>query len=194
MGLTREDFREKYGISAGTLRGWEEARLTGLTEKNVERLIPVLKGESVQCSIGWLLHGEGTSPMALDKATLPKIQNPSEQNTALAAELDVFCKHHAHAVYIKIEDDGMEPFYQQGSYVAGERLYQEGIDTAIGEHCIIETQNGEILLRMLREGTQKDKYTLQCVNLTTQLRNPILYDVDLLSAAPVIWYRRILKK
>jgi transcriptional regulator with XRE-family HTH domain len=189
MGLTREDFHEKYGISSGTLRGWEEARLTGLSEKNVTRLMPVLEGENIQCSIGWLLHGEGSSPLVLDKAAK---KNSSEQKTALAEEIDVFCKHHLQAVYIQVADDGMEPYYYEGDYVAGERLYQKDMHTAIGQHCIVETQQGEVLLCTLRAGTEKNKYTLQCVNLDPKLRNPILYNVELLSAAPVIWYRRII--
>jgi HTH-type transcriptional regulator, cell division transcriptional repressor len=195
MGLTREDVRKKYGISDGTLRGWEDARLTGLTEKNVVRLLPVFEGECIQCSIGWLLHGEGTSPMVLNNKNLSERGGAQLDLTlALTKEINLFCEHHPHAVYLQVSDDGMEPYFRIGDYVAGERLYQQAIHKALGEQCIVETQMGEILVRSLRAGSKENHYTLQCLNSLTSHSAPTLYDIELLSAAPVIWHRRILSK
>ena len=84
----------------------------------------------------------------------------------------------------------MEPHYQKGDYVAGERYYQDAIHHAIGQVCIVETQMEGILIRLVRKGL-KEGYTLQCLNLHTELPKPILYDVEVSSAAPIIWHRRV---
>jgi transcriptional regulator with XRE-family HTH domain len=195
MDLSRKAFSRKYGISSGTLRGWEDGITTGLTDKNIHRLMPVFKEAGVHCSIGWLLHGAGSAPV-VPKTKHPETTVSSESpllntDTAIAAEIELFCKHHPQqAIYMQVSDDGMEPYYREGEYVAGARLFGDAIDSVIGQHCIVETQMGEILLRLVRAGSKKDCYTLQCLNSLTHHLSPTLFDVALISAAPVVWYRR----
>jgi hypothetical protein len=196
MELSRKAFERKYGISSGTLRGWEDAMTTGLTEKNVHRLVPVFKEAGVQCSIGWLLHGAGSAPV-VPKTKHPEVADLSDSpllnaDAAIAAEIELFCKHHPQqAIYMQVSDDGMEPYYHEGEYVAGTRVFGDAIDSIVGQHCIVETQMGEILLRLVRAGSKKDCYTLQCLNLSTRQPSPTLFDVALMSAAPVMWHRRV---
>ncbi|MFU8797197.1 MAG: hypothetical protein ACNA7Y_00605, partial [Gammaproteobacteria bacterium] len=155
----------------------------------------------IQCSIGWLLQGTGVQPAILNEASANKrqaipssrFQNNIQIHTAISREIAVFCESYPDALYIEVIDDGMEPYYFKGDYVAGKRYYREDIPTiAVGKYCIVETQMGDILLRHLRHGSKEGYYSLQCTNLLTSVSEPLLYDVELASAAPVIWHRRIM--
>jgi hypothetical protein len=198
-GLDRTDLYAKYGISAGTLRSWESARHPGLTEKGARKMLKVFEAEGIQCSLAWLLDGTGHPPSVLEQSFIKDGLIPHRNNTqieeaetiAFTQELAVFHKHHPHGIDLQIPDDSMAPIYLTGDYVAGERQFHDAIRSVIGQTCIVETQMGKILLRSLREGTKKDHYTLQCLNLSSTHGTPTLYDVELVSAAPVVWHRKV---
>jgi HTH-type transcriptional regulator, cell division transcriptional repressor len=196
-GLDRPGVQNGYGISAGTLRSWESGRHPGLTEKGAKRMLELFQKEGIQCSLAWLMHGQGNIPVVLAESFIKEGVIPEEQqkqpfeNAALAEEIAVFCKHHPQAIYFQVADDAMEPFYFEGDYVAGVRLHHESIHTLIGQTCIVETQQGEMLIRSLRPGTKKNCYTLQCLNIATCHTAPTVYDIELVSAASVIWHRRV---
>ena len=193
-GLDRPRLQIGHEISAGTLRSWESGRYP-MTEKGAKRMLEVFRQEGVQCSLAWLMHGQGNIPVVLPESFIKEgvisDQKQSFENEALDEEIALFCRHHSQAIHHKVADDGMEPFYSPGDYVAGERLYEEKIQTLIGKTCIIETQKGEVFVRSLRQGTKKNCYTLQCLNIATSQTDPTLYDIELVSVAPVLWHRRV---
>jgi HTH-type transcriptional regulator, cell division transcriptional repressor len=200
--LSRKCVEEKYRISAGTLQSWEDGRYGGLTEKGAKRFLHVLQQEGIQCTSDWLLHGIGIGPQATDSLYLDRQQPVLEveqmransadlagEDQAIVTELLAFRRSNSNAIDIIVRDDGMGPSYQVGDYVGGKRRYNHDISNLVGRNCIIETTLGEIYLRHLRRGTGEHRYTLMCINPYTTVHEPTLYDVQLLSAAPVIWHR-----
>jgi hypothetical protein len=47
-----------------------------------------------------------------------------------------------------------------------------------------------MLLRRVRKGSRDGVYTLICLNPKTVVSLPVIYDVEVLSSAPVTWRRR----
>lgn len=193
--LTRSDIEETYQISASTLRSWEEGR-QGLTEQGAKRIMIVLRDRGIQCSVGWLLYGTGSEPRFTGalyqdfSTTIAASSNPASEEANIQAELDFFCERNNDAISMLVDDDGMEPHYKKYDYVAGIKHYAEEIDDLIGQDCIVETQKGITYLRQLRKGARRGCYTLICTNLQTTLSDPVLYNIELSTAAPIIWHRR----
>jgi len=199
-GLSRREVQDKYRISASTIQSWEDAKAGGLTMKGAKRVIAVFKEEGLRCSIDWLLYGIGTPPQLSNKlfddeeggeTTTTPIEIPGEDQ-AIVNELLEFRKNNPDAIEYKIlaGDDGMAPMYKENDYVAGKRRLGDAINNVVGFDCIIETRDNEILFRRLKPGRKPNTYTLISVNTNATIAEPVLYDRELISAAPVIWHRR----
>lgn len=196
--LTRKDIQEKYHINAGTLQGWEDARFGGLTSKGASRIVKALRNEGMQCHVDWLMHGVGTPPLPSDSlymgsdvlTTLGVAPGSPSDDTAIVEELMCFRRCNPQGIDLLISDDGMEPQFMRGDYVAGKKRTGNQIQELIGMNCIVETNSGEVMLRNLRSSKEKDLYTLTCVNPHASVFEPIIYNISLVSAAPVIWHRR----
>ena len=105
-------------------------------------------------------------------------------------ELLIFRQNNPDAVEYIVADDGMGPIFGEGDYIAGKRRLGSLIESVVGMDCIIETQENEIMFRRLKRGNKPGTFNLICVNIDTSVQQPVLYDRELLSAAPVIWHRR----
>lgn len=197
-GLSREAFAEKYGISASTIQSWEAAKAGGLTSKGANRMIPVFLDEGIRCTVDWLLYGIGNPPQQsnwhyqqeLREPAAPTTYNITDQDAIIAQELLRYRELNPDVIDYVIVDDGMSPHYIAGDYVAGSRRRKDEIYTLLGMDCIVETKNNEILLRRLKQGSRPGLYTLISSNLDSELQFPVLYDQELISAAPVTWHRR----
>ena len=201
--LSRNIFSSRYGIPSGTLQNWESARFGGLTEKGAKNVLSAIRSEGIYCNFEWLMYGIGPGPQITDKLfenTNTQTLNPTgydDQETdidtqlaIIAQELLVFRKFNPDAIDFVVRDDGMEPLFILGEYVAGCRRYQKDISTAVGQNCIVQTAAGDLLLRYLRHGSAPDLYTLLCMNPTTRVERPAIYDIELTYVAPIIWTRR----
>lgn len=202
--LSRQDIQDKYGIKAGSIRSWEAGWKSGLSEKGARSMIVALMKEGIQCSIGWLLYGTGSEPRRIhqEKKDEASISNGVEinqshfevgrcaQHLMIREELATYEKNHTDAATLIIQDDGMEPNFSIGDYVAGSRRYGNHIESLIGLFCIVETQMGEVLARQIHRGITPGFYNLGCINVQTTVKKPYLYDVELISAAPIVWHRK----
>lgn len=182
--LSREDLAKKYQLSSSTLQSWETPKHGGLTQKGAAKIVAILAKEGIQCSTDWLLSGIGVGPQAIGK------NRSYSPESAIIAEILTFRTHNPDAIDIIVKDDGLDPIYCEGDYVGGRKRYDTAISTAIGKTCIVETTDGETLLRYLRPGHRPNHYTLICLNPETTVLKPVLYDIALKSAAPIIWHRR----
>lgn len=201
--LSRSVFSERYGVPSGTLQNWESARFGGLTEKGAKIALSAIRSEGIYCSFEWLMYGIGPSPQLNDKL-FENTNNPSlideglskqetnidSQLATIAQELLIFRKLNPNAIDFVVRDNGMEPLFVLGEYVAGCRRYQTDISSAVNQNCIIQTATGDMLLRHLSQGSAPDLYTLICMNPTARVERPVIYDVKLTYVAPVIWTRR----
>lgn len=196
--LSRKTLAVKYQISASTLQAWEEGKAGGLTIKGAKRVIAALRAEGVYCTLDWLIHGIGKAPYLAERHFIGKEPEPiyqaimSSEASIIAQELLAFRQLNTDVIDMVVQDDGMAPFYLIGDTVAGKRFHQKNIDKLIGKDCIVETQEGEILFRRLRKGNTDHRYMLQCINIETNVSEPTRYNIALISAAPVIWHRRLI--
>lgn len=196
--LSRRAMSEKHGIPAGTLKDWELGRQSGLTEKGAKRAITALAAEGIHCDIDWLLYGIGSAPVVSDKLYNPsaplRVEQSSEpyrdEKTSVVMELRFFRQQHDNATDFLVVDDGMGPHYKVDDYVAGIKRFGDDIGLVIGCDAIVQTKEGDVLFRYLRSGREPGFYTLACLNPHAAVEQPIIYDIQLVSAAPVIWHRR----
>lgn len=193
-GLSRRLIQKKYGIPKTTLQNWEEAKGNGLTEKGARNLVSVLKPDGIICSYEWLMFGVGSSPQIIDRQSgeksTPENMTDDEQSALMASELRLFHQHYPTAIDYVVVDDGMEPRFIPGEQVAGCRQHGQAIEACVGLDCIVQVAAGDLLLRQIKQRGANGHYTLSCINPVTTVEKPVLYDVELVMAAPVIWARR----
>lgn len=199
--LSRNEFQKRFGIAAGTLQHWEDGQKNGLSLKGAKRLAQVLKQVGIYCTTEWLMHGKGSSPQQLP-ATDDVLVNPpakiwsvreDQEAEYIAMELSLFTQHYSEVINTIVSDDAMEPRFTQGEYIAGIRCYQQDINRLVGQDCIVVTTDGELLVRRIKTMEAPGFYTLSCLNLNTTVARPVLYNTELVSAAPIIWARRLHK-
>lgn len=109
---------------------------------------------------------------------------------ALTIEHKTFIKIHTDVLSIEIHDDAMLPYYSPGEIISGRRINLQQLDSLIGKTCIIQTENHGLLLRRLRAGTEPNTYDLLASNTNTSIAMPVLYNVAISGAAPIMWIRR----
>jgi transcriptional regulator with XRE-family HTH domain len=195
--LTREELCAGSEINLTTLISWEVGRFGGLSAKGASRVIQRVASEGVYCSSEWLLYDIGAGPevRADYRKTQyqPEIDNDiriSSDDSILIEELMLFRKLNKHAIDFIIEDDVMFPHYSIGDYVAGTKRFGVKISSLVSWDCIVQINDGRIVMRKLQLGPRNNSYNLISTNLQTKAKDAIIYDVELISAAPILWHRR----
>lgn len=85
-------------------------------------------------------------------------------------------------VSLEIEtNDYRSSGYRRGDVVSGARSFGQHIDNFIGCDCIVETQDGERLFKVLAKGSVRGRYTLKSFDP----KNEDMRDVRIKWAAPV---------
>lgn len=192
--LSRKFLCEQADININTYIGYEVGRYGGLTKKGAEKILSFLSTKGVYSSVEWLMDGVGTSPHVLTDLLSPEASLlVLSEEQKVSEELALFNTHYKHAIYHQLMDDGMAPLYELGCYVAGIPIAGDAIKNLIGLNCILQTKNKKILVRNLRKGRTENTYTLTSINPITSVKDPVLYDVELVFAAEIIWYRKIFK-
>jgi transcriptional regulator with XRE-family HTH domain len=201
-GLSRNDFHKRYGIPRGTLQNWESARFGGLTMKGAKNIIRAFTAEGINCDIDWLLYGTGSSPKFTESTQghrnqeLKKHHDVNEhifeaETNIITKEILLFRQNHENSIDIVVADDGMQPLWSAGDYIAGVKRYQDDIRNTIGKYCIVQTHEYGNLFRKLTQGEDENLYNLTTINHNSKIKKPVLYNVSVISSAPVIWTRKI---
>jgi HTH-type transcriptional regulator, cell division transcriptional repressor len=202
MGFSIKAFAKEIAVSDRTVKSWEQGNAGGLTEKGANKILEVAKKNGLECELTWLMHGIGAQPSStnpiFNKPILIKEQ-PGKMvsskkiiDTGIKNEIDCFHANNANAITLQIPDDGMEPYYATGAIVGGKRRTGAAINELIFQDCIVETKDHQTLCRRLTPGTIVDRFNLSCLNHSTKQTNIATNDVELISAAMVIWYRKII--
>lgn len=191
LKLSRADIQQRYGIPAPSLQNWEDCKGNGLTEKGARRLASAFQTEGVACTAEWLLYGLGQDPLAntyneaADLTTSPNAtQDPSTQ------ELAYFHRINPNAIHAILPDNLMQPYYQQGDIVAGKLYFADQIDTLHNNHCIVQTIDGQVLVRRLLKSNSPHHFDLQVFQGKNHQPEITHTNITLLSAAPIIWIRK----
>jgi len=196
---TRREFEKKHKISANTLQGWEQGK-NPLSEKGAKRVVEAFKWEGLICSVNWLIHGTGMPPRPYDmlnagikgqsgKDNILSQANINEEEI-IYRETQFFKKQNMNSIVLTIADDAMEPYYQIGDYIGGIQIHNNDMDKYVGNICIIELKNNLIVPRLLQKGSKEGRYNVCCMNPKTSASPLNDYDVNVVSAAPILWHRR----
>ncbi len=192
--LERTDVDLKYGINVSTLKGWETARAHGLSKKGAYKFLKIAAREGVICSYEWLMYGLGHGPRLIEKFdTLLESDAPvssTDEERNIIEELQLFRNHHHNTIDLIINDDGMYPYYSIGDYIAGIKCQKQQFSKLIDLNCIVQLEDGQLLFRKIKQGAQQNTYTLTCINPNTTVQEQILYNIELVGAAPIIWHRK----
>ena len=201
-GLSRNDFHKRYGIPRGTLQNWESARFGGLTLKGAKNVIRAFTAEGINCDIDWLLHGTGSGPSFTEHTQghrnqeLKKYNDVNEhifeaETNVITKEILLFRQNHQNSIDIVVADDGMKPLWKPGDYIAGVKRYRDGIRNTVGKYCIVQTHEYGNLFRKVLHGDDEGLYNLSTINNDSKIKKPVIYNVPVISSAPVIWTRKI---
>lgn len=197
--LSRPELCKLMGINGNTIAGWEVGRYGGLPIKGAKKVLSAVSGYGVQASIEWLMYGIGNGP-----SLFPDFKQASKEKEACVTEsirldseekkiiedLLLVRTQYKHVADCIIQDDGMLPIYLPGDYVAGIKRFKIDIESTVGVSCIVQLENGGILVRKVQKGLEQNHYSLFCINHDTTVKLPVIQDVQLVSSAPVIWLRR----
>lgn len=193
--LSREELCAEGDINLATLISWEVGRFGGLSKKGASRVIERVAKEGVCCTPEWLLYGIGIGPEI--RSNFEKIALVEEKENCSLSEKDkiiqeliTFRKLNKNAIDFIINDDSMLPHYQIGDFVAGTKRVSDRINLILGLDCIIQTKDGLLIVRNLQQGPRPESFNLISTNLQSKVKDVILYDKELVSAAPIIWHRR----
>ena len=196
---TRREFEEKHAISANTLQGWEQGK-NPLSEKGARRVIEAFKKEGLLCSLEWLIHGHGMPPRPYEMVNAglrQELHNDANlmdfnlrEEQAIYNEIQLFRQQNMNSIVLSISDDSMEPYYSIGDYIGGCQISDSSITDYLHTVCIIELENNLILPRYIQSGKQQGVFTASCTNPRTAATPLNLYNVKIISAAPIIWHRR----
>jgi len=198
--LNLNDLANKYNFGISTIKYWECGKNQGLSAKGAKKIIKAMQSEGVQCSYAWLMDGIGLPPQFVDVCLSNKAKpsesfdlNIYEEEKSIDQEIALFCKSISDAITLNIFDDGMEPIYCYNDSIGGKRIYDQDLPSIINKDCIVETADNQILCRRIAQGNDKDSFNLYCINSSTKANPPNIYNVKLLSAAPIsrIWKRSV---
>lgn len=196
--LSRKNLCGLSGVNINTLKGWERGKYGGLPLDGAEKVIETVVSRGVKCSLDWLIYEIGAGPATITDFAKAheEIKNPTKHDSLgdeemlILNEILFFRKQFNHTIDFLIEDDGMHPIYNQNEYVAGIKRYREDIRSLIGANCIVRLKSGRILLRQLRRGEEENKYSLTCINPNAKVSEPLLPNVEIASAAPILRHFR----
>lgn len=193
LRLSRSYLHEKCGLPEVTLKSWENGT-TKLTRSGATRCVELYRAEGLIVSEDWIMDGIGLDPKKTATISqyfaIPTIKEVSleDDEIAMIRDANVFKENYQNAVVMIISNDDMRPRYWPGDYIGGRMRRGDAIETAINKDCIVYLKNGERFFRRLIKNSL-GKYNLTCLNPNESTAEPVLYNVDIDSVAPVIWHR-----
>lgn len=193
-GYSRKAFSDMTGISAATLRAWEEPieKRRGITKKGAFRLVEALKGCNVFCTIEWILHGIGYGPKLIemqDTSVLNGLNTVTwDEEESIFKDIESFKVNNINPIVAIIIDGSMLPFYSYGDYVGGLKRTGKEIVSLASSNCIVELPDLTLVRRI--KSIQSDGYmTLSALNIDPHVTIPEIHTKQVVSAAKIIWHR-----
>lgn len=195
LGFSRKMLEKRHGISSGSLQNWEDVRYGGLTQKGALSLVKAFQAEGIHCTFDWLYNGDGVDPLSdylSARPTQASVPKSSNKASLVTQELQFFHQLHPNSIDTILKDDSMEPRFSAGDIIAGIRYFHPDLEQLVGLDCIIQTKAGETLVRRLQSGTKPGYFKLMALNPSDASANDL--EIEIFSAAPIIWVRRDLSR
>lgn len=214
--LSRKEIEARYGLPESTLKAWENGTAI-ITSKGLQRCEAIYRKLGVVLSREWVLHGKGLPPqfsvdigryfasaysaasMLITESTKhdlfivkdrdqlrPYLQS---EEMCMVQEASFFKELYPDAVVLIVSDDDMLPKYRAGDYVGGRFRYGKDIEAAVNRDCIVRLPDGTDMLRHVVRSRAGAGYNLVSTNPHTTSREPVLFNVNVVAVAPVIWHR-----
>lgn len=189
VGLTRLAFAEQTGMSAHTLKALElgDRELTpqkALLFSNLfTNLFSVfLGGDTYEASFDYLYYGESKkAPKQKDSFT------HVSEDAYLQTEMNFFATNPSYSIF-KIQDDLMNPFYNEGDIVAGKKVINKNLFYHYQGHvCIIEPSGGDRCLRRIIKCDGR-RITSCILNTKSDHNVGFIEEIEALSIAQVLWH------
>lgn len=203
MRLSRHAFAKRYGANARTLQNWEYGKSGGISVHAAKKLVIAVQASGITgFTLEWLMYGIGEGPLVSEHLYRDNLHDAvhthsfspehDQESQHIIDEILLFRQHYfpQETVEYIVKDDAMAPRYLLGDHLAGVRHYGKAIINTLDWDCIVHTAQGDTLLRTVKPSQVDGCYTLRCQNPQTTIVQPMLYDVELVSAAPVVWVRR----
>lgn len=193
LRVSRSYIQEKYGLPEVTLKSWENGT-TKLSTSGAQRCIELYRNEGMIISEDWILEGVGIDPKSVVSVThyfsMPTNNDlPLDDNEiAMIKDANLFKESHPNTVIMIVSNNDMRPYYKPGDYIGGKMRYGKEIIGAVNKDCIVYLKNGDKFFRRLIKNN-KGNYNLTCLNPNEETSEPVLFNVDIDGAAPVIWHR-----
>ncbi|AIL12657.1 hypothetical protein IM40_02575 [Candidatus Paracaedimonas acanthamoebae] len=190
--MPRTVFCRKYDVSPSSLAKWELGAKE-LSLRSARKLSLIFEKEGISVTPEWLLNGEGE---AARKARTISNRKGAEaiatEKDLIEEELQKFEAFHENILSLKIYDDSCFPIYIPGDYVAGVALEGENMLTLRERICIVQLLNGVICVRKIMDYQDVDNtFDLECINPYTEIAQKTLKAAQLISAAPITFFRRV---
>lgn len=193
--LSRHEVCERADFNASTLKGWEIGRHGGLTERGAKLLIDFFALHGVVSTLEWLMSDEGPTPVVntnfkntVESFKTSKKKLAIDREEYRVSELSFFLTTHGNSIHLKVADNKMQPHYLVDDLVAGIKREGAAIKKLNNQIVIIETAESEIMLGELQ---CKKNGSFQLVFANKKFKPEELNQDDIISAAPVIWHRRL---
>lgn len=196
--LSRAEISKKYGLSPDTLAAWENEKIP-VTEKGIDRCIKIYNSENLLVSKEWLLTGEGLSPnFSFELSRYFKNFPSSGENSEaddhflLIKEIEYFKSLSQNSIVALVPNQDMLPLYSIGDHVGGRLKYDNDIRDCVGKDCIILLEDEAVCIRRVAKGKDDNHYNLVCINPSYDGNSePVMFNMKIKSAAPIIWHRRL---
>lgn len=187
-GFTLKEMASTGLINFNTLCGWETAKHGGLTERGALLIVKRLSECNTQCSIEWLLYGQGEKP-----SKKPSSRNIvlGESTSKLASSIHkLIIDSNPDLLCIQITDSSMVPKYNIGDYVYGfpfsPDIYQ--LSSISDRSIIVKLETGDLILRKLRVNQISNEIILTTCNQS--FHPPFLYNPKIEIIATIICHIR----
>jgi len=205
--LSREAMCADGKININTYKGWEIGRYGGLPLDGAELVVERITKEGVVCSIEWLIYeigrgayvsadfknAQNTQKNKKIKTTTADLKTKSQEKL-IFNEILLFRKQFPDVLDCQILDDGLSPKLVVGDFVAGVKYHDKAIDKLLNQDCIVQLLDGEIVVRRLRKDHEQNTYMLLCTNQETTVDTPVVYNVKISSAAPILRHYKKIKQ
>lgn len=196
LSLTRKEFSKKHGIPEPTIRAWELSLYT-ISPTHLQKLIKAFKAENILCSEDWLLRGTGTSPLFAVEAINKELEKAEDQLVGskgpikpVYLELAIFERYNENSLTVEVTDNLMLPLYEKGDYVGGIKPSKALKDEDFGKPFIVILTDGTKLVRSLYQGSNDSAFSLGCLDLLNQSKNPMLGEITPKAIYKIVWHRK----
>lgn len=186
LGLTKEDILEKYGVNIHTYGSWERKK-DDIPDSAINQCLKIFNSEGLPLTKDWILNQNTSNNSLTQNLVHAELINTASK---VDSEINFFKSTNKEAVVLRISGTDMMPLYQPDEYIGGIKKYgNEIIEEVDGKDCIVLTKqiNANIFRRVIQN--HDGNINLHVLNPRSKNIQPIIYNVNLVWAAPVVWRR-----